>query len=271
MAELEDRGRLRNTSSGLLPVAPFLSESGKEGREVLQIFWITYNKVIFMKCPFHLSSKVRSDLPPLTARIAKLPVDPERGYPIPFFVSYVGGKPEFRLADSKKWLRCVKEHLCWVCGEPLGVNKAFVIGPMCSINRISADPPTHLDCAEWSVKGCPFLTKPQMVRREDELTQANEDNVSGIMIKRNPGVMLIWTTKKHSVISDHNGGYLFSLGDPESLSWWREGRVATRSEIMESIETGLPNLQAMAEKDGPDAIEELNAAHRRALKLVPAA
>lgn len=220
-----------------------------------------------MKCPFQ-SNPLRPGLPPLTERIAKLPVDPDRGYPIPFFVTMIDGKPEFRLADSEKYVRCIKQSLCWVCGEPMGNYKAFVIVPMCSINRISADPPTHLDCAEWSVKGCPFLTKPSMVRRQDELTDSMKENVAGVMIERNPGVMAVWVTKSFKLVRDHGKGVLFSIGEPESISWWREGRTATRAEILESIDTGLPELKKYAETS--EERHALNVAHIRAMELLPA-
>ena len=38
-------------------------------------------------------TKFRSDIPPLPPRIAKLPVD-ERGYPVPWFVQWLGPKDE---------------------------------------------------------------------------------------------------------------------------------------------------------------------------------
>ena len=31
----------------------------------------------------------------------------------------------------------VKEKRCWICGDKRGKYGAFVIGPMCAINRIS--------------------------------------------------------------------------------------------------------------------------------------
>lgn len=191
-----------------------------------------------MTCPFH---KLKPGLPELTDRISKLPID-ERGYPVPWFVAWPDGKPDFRIVDDRKLIRAVKEKLCFVCGQPLGSYKAFVIGPMCSINRTSAEPPNHVDCAEWSVKGCPFLTKPHMVRREDEKTAELEKNVPGEMIKRNPGVMCIWVTKSYDMFSDGRGGILIKIGNPESVSWWRDGRTATRLEVESSIESGLPSL-----------------------------
>jgi len=156
-----------------------------------------------MKCPYTaVKNLLRRDLPPLTKRLAKLPID-ERGYPVPFFVAWIDGKPEFRAADANKWRDCVKHGLCWVCGELLGTQKSFVIGPMCTVNRISADPAAHPDCADWSVRGCPFLTKPKMVRREGGLP--DDIHTAGVMIERNPGVMAIWTTKRFSVILDPAG------------------------------------------------------------------
>lgn len=189
-------------------------------------------------CPHH---KVRADLPPLTPRIAKLPVD-ERGYPIPFFVAYVDDKPEFRAGDGAKFARCVKEKLCWVCGEPLEPRTrfAFTIGPMCAINLNTSEPPEHEDCAEWSVKGCPFLSKPKMVRREGGLPE--DASCAGLMIERNPGVTLIWVTYSYQLYEDPAGGYLFRIGPSVKTSWWREGRPATRAECLESIESGLPFL-----------------------------
>lgn len=193
------------------------------------------------KCPYH--HKLRPGLPPLTQRISVLPVD-ERGYPIPYFVGKDSdGKYDFRFMDGEKLIQCHLENRCWVCGQPLGGFKAFIIGPMCSITRTTSEPPSHLDCAEWSLKACPFLTKPKMERREDEKTEASKDNVAGIQIRRNPGVMSLWICKQYRIFFDHQQKPLFTVGDPESVSWWSEGREATREEVLESVNSGLPFLE----------------------------
>src|SRR5262245_54991717 len=114
-------------------------------------------------------NRLRPDLPPLPSRIAGLPIDPERGYPVPWFVAWHDGKPEFRTADGRKFRQAIRDRLCWVCGQPLGRHLVFVIGPMCTVNRVTVEPPCHLDCAEFSVRACPFLSKPQMTRRENDL------------------------------------------------------------------------------------------------------
>jgi hypothetical protein len=41
-------------------------------------------------------------------------------------------------------------HLFW--------RWSFVVGPMCGINRNSAEPPSHKECAQWSARNCPFLS-----------------------------------------------------------------------------------------------------------------
>jgi hypothetical protein len=182
-----------------------------------------------------------------------LPLD-KRGYPVPWFVDYVNGEPEFRAFDQYKWMRAVREKLCWVCGQKLGAHLSFVIGPMCGITRTTSEPPCHYDCAEWSVRNCPFLSRPHMVRREDEVTDAMKGNAAGIPLERNPGVMLIWTAREYSVFDDGAGRPLISIGDPESIEWWAERKRATRAQIWASVESGLPFLQKLAEADGKSAV-----------------
>lgn len=199
-------------------------------------------------------SPTRPDLPPMPYRIASLPADPVRGYPVPWFVAWVDGKPEFRMADGEKLRRAVREKLCWVCGEKLGRNMAFLVGPMCAVNRISAEPPSHRDCAEYAVKACPFLSKPQMDRRENDLPEGG--TCAGMMIRRNPGVSLIWMTREYTPIRDGNG-FLFRIGEPDELTLWREARKATAEEIRQSFDSGLPTLQKAAEAEGALAVFEL--------------
>ena len=217
-------------------------------------------------CPHH-KNKVRPDLPPLTDKIAALPVD-ERGYPVPFFVAWIDGKPDFRIADPAKIVRCNKEKLCWTCGQSLGRYMAFPIGPMCAINRTTAEPPNHLSCAEWSVRGCPFLSRPKMVRREDELTETHERNVAGIMIKRNPGVICLWVTRDYKIFRDPAGRPLFEIGEPTAITWWREGRHATRAEVQEGIDTGLPALVEVC-RGNEKELAELRKHVERAMVLLP--
>ena len=106
--------------------------------------------------------------------IAALPRD-DRGYPVPWFVAWVGGKPEFRCADSAKFARAVKQKRCWICGEQLDPRQhVFVIGPMCMVNRITSEPPCHESCAIFSVRNCSFLTRPAAQYRAANLPAESE-------------------------------------------------------------------------------------------------
>lgn len=217
-------------------------------------------------CPHH---KLREDLENLPVRMHNLPVD-ERGYVVPWFVEWIDGKPEFRAMDQSKFVRALREKLCWVCGGRLGVNVCFVAGPICGINRTSSEPPSHRECAQWSARNCPFLSNPRMVRREDKAinNQALRDNASGIAITRNPGVAMLWGTRQFEVFSAGNGP-LIQMGEPDSVEWWACGRPATRAEVVASIDGGLPNLEAIAKQER-GGLEALAEARRRFERWIPA-
>lgn len=172
-----------------------------------------------------------------------LPKD-KRGYPVPKFVAWIDGEPDFRIVANGWFKRCVEENLCWLCGCKLGRKKWFVIGPMCCITHGTTEPPSHHLCAEFAAKNCPFLTKPLAKRREDGLP--DDTYMVGAPILRNPGVVCIWETTSYRVMRVP-GGYMIHVGPPENASFWREGRLATRIEVMDSVNSGMDILidQAM--------------------------
>ena len=197
--------------------------------------------------------KYRSDLPPVPDRMLHLPID-DRGFPVPWFVhKRDDGTYDFRVVRRGGVAEAWNKKSCWLCGYPLGVYKANVVGPMCGINRVTSEPPQHLECATFAAKACPFLTRPLAVRNERDLPT---DRVAGVPVKRNPGVCMIWTTKHVQPFKVSNG-WLFQLGDPTNWSFWREGRRATRAEIDESVRAGMPFLEEAAAKDGARGKAEL--------------
>jgi hypothetical protein len=183
----------------------------------------------------------------------RLPVD-ERGFPVPWFVAKVDGKWDFRVSDAQKRVLAVDERRCWVCGQFLGVYQAFLIGPMCGINRVTAEPPAHRECAIFSATACPFMTKPLVERRMEGLPPRVVD---GFMIERNPGVGLVWITKHYEVFRDFKGGWLISIGDLEELMFFSKGRAATFEEVVASIDSGFPLLRGIAEKEPTRAKEAI--------------
>jgi hypothetical protein len=192
----------------------------------------------------------------------------DRGYPVPHFVAWIDGKPDFRVVHAETALRCWNRRRCWICGQELGRTVAFVIGPMCAINRVSSEPPQHRECAEFAAKACPFLTRPRAKRREAGLPEESQ-HPAGIMLARNPGVALVWITREPSVMKLPDG-WLFNVGNPAETLWFAEGRTATRAEVMASIDSGLPALRQVAQQDGAAGARELQRAIDRAMPLLPA-
>lgn len=205
-------------------------------------------------------------LPVPPFRIARLPRN-RVGYPVPWFVAWIDGEPDFRVIGEGRVDDAVRFSLCWLCGQRLGANAAFVIGPMCAVNRVSAEPPAHRDCAVYAALACPFLTTPGMRRRDSNLP-ANAVEPDGEMIRRNPGVSLVWVSRTWILRTDLR---LFDVGTPLETRWYTQGREATRREVLASIDSGLPLLRAMAEQDRRPgaALAELDRQHRAALQLIP--
>jgi len=214
------------------------------------------------------------------ARVRHLPVSPQ-GYYVPWFVAWlrdgaecraceVGAAPDFRVIGAGKIAQAVRWRRCWVCGGTLGRHMAFVAGPMCAVNRTSSEPPSHRECAVFSAHACPFLSDPRMRRNAVDMPPQHQGG-AGIMIKRNPGVALVWVTCGYHRMRVANG-ILFRVGDPEEVLWFCEGRPATRAEVMASIESGLPLLRAVADKDfdAAGAQAELERLIDLAMPLVPA-
>lgn len=220
---------------------------------------------------------LRPELPPLPRRFQRLPIE-ERGFPVPWFVAWIDedgkecpvgqGKPDFRIVRSNGVPDAHNQQRCWLCGERLGVHIAFVIGPMCAVNRISSEPPSHVECADFAARACPFLARPHARRREVKL-EVGLQKAPGMALKRNPGAALVWITRatRYSPLRVDTG-VLFNVGDPEEVRWYCEGRPATRAEIEESIESGLPSLREVVTSD--EEMTALNEEVERAMKLLPA-
>jgi hypothetical protein len=213
------------------------------------------------------------DSVPMPPRVARLPRN-SVGYPIPYFVATLeGGVRDFRVASAERFAEAYRGGLCYVCGGRRGTFSAFTIGPMCAVNRISSEPPAHRDCAIYSARVCPFLSNPLMRRRP-----VGEGFVqpAGEMLLRNPGVALVWMTRWFRVVRPPQGmgqdGILFDLGEPTEALWFAQGRPATRAEVVASIESGMPALEAACDSDDDPADSRRNVAVSlaAAMRLVPA-
>jgi hypothetical protein len=191
---------------------------------------------------------------------------------VPWFVSKLDdGTYDFRAFDWIKMQRAVKQKLCWLCGQSVGRRMAFTVGSMCVVNRVTSEPPSHRDCAEYAVKACPFLSQPRMRRNTVDLPEGAEAP-AGEHLDRNPGAVAIYITQSYRQFrpDPRKAGLLFQLGDPIDIAFYREGRPATRAEVLESIDSGMPVLRKMAVSEGEAANKALDSLYQRALQLLPA-
>jgi hypothetical protein len=189
--------------------------------------------------------------PDLPDHMRTLPMD-HRGFPVPWFVAKVDGEFSFPVVDADKLSRAAKLGLCWVCGGVLGKWRASVIGPMCAINRTISEPQSHVECARFSARRCPFLANPRMKRVPEHKLPDDRNEAAGYGIKRNPGAVAVWIeTKPTKPFRAYAGnqGWLFQLGDPAAVEWYAHGREATRAEVEESIRSGLPLLKEACDRE----------------------
>lgn len=199
------------------------------------------------------TNALRQGLTPLPTRMQSLPVD-DRGYPVPYFVAWIDGKPDHRVMDGSKLPRAVAKKLCWLCGQEMEVLNSFVIGPMCAITRTIGEPPSHWDCACWAAVTCPFLTRPQAKRRAANLP--SDAKWEGNGLKRNPGAVAVWQTESFRPFKSA-GGVLFNIGEPVQVKWVCEGRDASAAEVRESVDSGIGVLEALAHSQGLEAMRDL--------------
>ena len=100
------------------------------------------------------------------------------GLPVPITAKWVDDKPDFRQTDVDQMLRCVRFHLCGVCGSKLGFHAFWIGGPLCQQNRFFADAAMHRECAEESMRLCPFLNGKRQAYRGD-LDHVETQDASG--------------------------------------------------------------------------------------------
>lgn len=215
-------------------------------------------------------------LPPPPPRIARLPRD-KHDRPVPWFVAWIDGAPDFRIVARGKVEEALRFEKCFVCGDRLGRRVTFPVGPMCTINRTAPEPPCHKECAIYAAQSCPFLTRPNMRRREAGLPEGHhlDTHAPGHAAAHNPGVTALWTTRQLQPVVDDKGGILVRMGEPDEVLWFAAGRPATRAEAEESLAAEADVLRALTRQAEHGArlageLAAIDAAYQAALRYLPA-
>jgi hypothetical protein len=183
-------------------------------------------------------------------RLAHLPVD-DHGRPIPWFTATVDGVPDLRIARAGAVVDAIRLSSCWICGRRRAATATFVTGPLATINRVHSEPPSHPECARYAVVACPFLSRPQMRRRDVDAPTAP---AAGWMVAGNPGVAVLWRSRRFRARPAPDGGILFNLGDPVEVTWWRQGRPASREEAVAALAAAYSVVtEWIVNERGPEA------------------
>lgn len=132
----------------------------------------------------------------------------ERGFPIPFFVPIIHGKPEFRFQDERKLKLCIGKKLCSICGKKL-YDKSFwfISGPMGLKNHTASDAPMHEACARFSIAVCPHLVY-QRADRRDQLPIEGTVRTNPHMIHEKPNDIFLMKADKVEILEAQNRIFL---------------------------------------------------------------
>jgi hypothetical protein len=134
--------------------------------------------------------------------LAKLPVCPKRGLPIPY-ANLIGpdGQPDFAVLDSRRVDEIATRRLRGICSRPLAYWMVFLGGPSCASSRCYLDPPMHEECARAALQMCPYLNRQDMGRRR--ATTAGAVTPAGFTEDK-PERYLLYVTRsyKHRVTPD---------------------------------------------------------------------
>lgn len=151
------------------------------------------------------------DQPELPEGLAKRPVDPKRGLPIPVMNLPPGDNdPEhadFTGIHAQTVYETAGRNLCGMCGEELGYRKAFVGGPKSFASRQYVDPPFHPECAAASLRLCPHMAIPRHKRAPEHRLAADSHTPAGFA-EAKPEAIIIGITRSFKIIVDGHKGTL---------------------------------------------------------------
>jgi hypothetical protein len=186
--------------------------------------------------------------PDAPARIAALPCDP-RGFPVPWFVAWRDGVPHFPVIDAEKLTAAWTEERCWVCGDRLGAYRSWIVGPMSAIEGATPEPPSHAECATFSVTSCPHLASAD-ARFSERHGEAEGYAAQPNLAKVRSAATALWVTKGRGATPFLAGaGVLFRLHEPARVEWYAHSRLATGTEVRSAIDQGLPLLRRTAQAE----------------------
>ena len=171
------------------------------------------------------------------------------GFHVPYFVAWYrdkrhvderepGAVPSFPTIDKDREALCRRRSYCWICGKKLGAFKAFVVGPLAALQRISSEPPSHRECAVYAVQVCPFMVGGHDMR-EDPIHEGQD--VIEEMSPKNEQLNVIWICRDYTLtpLDPSRGMFIYQMGDPVGVLVYHRGQPATLAQTMERVRSAI--------------------------------
>lgn len=144
---------------------------------------------------------------------------------IPFFATTrTDGTPDFKVINEKNRLRCANENLCWICGLPLEYWIIFIGGPKAIEQRLFVDGPMHPECAEISIKECPFLRGDKDYAEVIDLSKHEEGvEVHERVSKVAPLRVAKYLTRGFDIVTARGREWFFRAKPAKKIEWITRG------------------------------------------------
>jgi hypothetical protein len=142
------------------------------------------------------------------------------------------GNPQFSINDMHKLRACVNKRLCGLCGNRLTRDAWFIGGSHCFLleNGAFVDPPSHLMCAEYAIRVCPFLAAPRYGERIDlkKLPADAWGDIAAIgfhdsMPDGQPELFGLGCTRDYGFIADTPMLGVFVVNSWDYVEFWKDG------------------------------------------------
>ena len=137
--------------------------------------------------------------------------------------------PLFASLDHEVVRRCLRDDLCQICGQRLMRRRWLVGGPEHAFNPRApyVDLPGHLECMEYSLRTCPYLSVPNYLRKVSLDLPSHE----GVAIfrsdfdERRPSPSLLVCVGATGRVSADFAFHVTPTGPCDRMQIWRHGKM----------------------------------------------
>lgn len=139
---------------------------------------------------------------------------------IPYFAIIKDGIPDFRVVDEVKRHAAVYDRLCWICGNPMPQGLiAFIGGERSVQNRSFIDPASHVECAMYAAKVCPYLNGERRQYAKTPSRVEKDPAFEHMKVEQHvPRRLAIYLTARYW-IKPYQGSFLIEADKARQIIW----------------------------------------------------